>query len=140
MELLRILKVVVACWLLGRLTARGISRHLLAPKRGRKSTAHKRRNPWFSQGLDIVRHRLASSVISEGDGTRTRNHRIDSVVRRVAASPCRLAPYDVNSLACPLLRPPSMLHRVAMLLYEVVQHGGTYEALDSSRTPQARIR
>src|SRR5262245_55541588 len=78
MELLRILKVVVACWLLGRLTARGISRHLLTPERGRKSAPYKRRNPWFYQGLDIVRHRLASSVISEGDGTRTRNHRIDS--------------------------------------------------------------
>src|SRR5262245_56353836 len=140
MGLLRIPKVVVACWLLGRLTTRGISWHLPAPDRGRKSTPHKRRNPWFYQGLNIVRHRLASSVISEGDGTRTRNHRIDSVVRRVAASPCHLAPYDVNSLDSPLLRPPRVLHRVATVLYEVVQHGGTYEAPDSSRTPRARIR
>jgi integrase/recombinase XerC len=40
----------------------------------------KRRNPRFCRGLVTLRHLQASSVISEGDGTRTRNHRIDSPV------------------------------------------------------------
>ena len=38
----------------------------------------KRRNPLFCRGLYIARQLLSSLFFSEGDGTRTRNHRIDS--------------------------------------------------------------
>src|SRR5262249_28379112 len=69
---------------------------------------------------------------SEGDGTRTRNHRIDSVVPGVAASPASTITSCFKSLPRRTLPHGAVLHRVALVLYGMVQHRGTYEAPDPS--------
>jgi integrase len=54
--------------------------------------------PLEMQGAGVSQHRPAPICTSEGDGTRTRNHRIDSVIRRPAASPSLTIPYGPKPL------------------------------------------
>jgi hypothetical protein len=41
---------------------------------------HQKQNPLQNKGFDAICHLLSSDDSSEADGTRTRNHRIDSPV------------------------------------------------------------
>jgi hypothetical protein len=67
--------VLVAHWLLTACATKGIPWHPLALKGREKVRPGNDATRRFVSGL----HLLSSPVISEGDGTRTRNHRIDSL-------------------------------------------------------------
>ena len=68
--------------------------------------------------------------LSEDDGTRTRNLRIDSVEHRLFATLYYSTICELNSLLGQVLLSAGMLHRIATVLYGIVQYGGTYEAPD----------
>src|SRR4051812_3084171 len=51
-------------------------------------------NTLSGQVVESGRGRLMASDVSEGDGTRTRNHRIDSSVVVSVPSSCAKSPYD----------------------------------------------
>jgi hypothetical protein len=50
------------------------------------------------------------------------------VVRRLHANPVYGASYIAMYMPSNPLRPITVLHRMAFVLYGIVQHGGTYEA------------
>ena len=61
-------------------------------------------------------------------------HRLDSPVNGPASTPVSVTAYSTNSLSFLALPRTTVLRRVAVVLYGIVQHGGTYEAPDYSRT------
>jgi integrase len=80
------------------------------------------------KGAGASQHRPASICTSEDDGTRTRNHRIDSVIRRPSPTPLAKAVWVDKSLPNHQLPLIVVSHRVSSILYCIVQYGGTYEA------------
>ena len=76
----RAVRFLVARWLHGLESSRGTPGHPSPAKGGARGEGMKRRNPRFRRGLSRRVTCLASRVTSEDDGTRTRNHRIDSPV------------------------------------------------------------